>query len=1008
MNDIPPITILVVDDRAINREFLTMLFGYAGYRVVEAGDGAVALEIARREPVALIISDILMPVMDGVELAHRVHAEPALAHIPIIFYTATYRAQEARALALTCGIATVLAKPSDPQVILDAVSTTLATRRVAIESTGLSPLAAPSQAEATRLQHRLQAAFLATPRHILASVPAVPEGVDTPSPYGNLQALSLRTATLLELGMTMSLEREPQKLIELFCRATQDIMNSGYAAVGMRANGQPRRHAECGLSDVEINAIFDVLDADTGSLHQVLFDGNVLRSHDIESHPAISALPASHPLKRDALLLPIVLRSHPYGWIYVANKLGGAPFNEEDEEFAVTLAAQLAPAYENLVLYDEIQQHAGKLELEMIERKRIGEELQASMTRQTQQTMRIARLSRLYAVLSGINSAIVRLRDRNELFQEACRVAVNHGGFNVAWVGVIDPATLQGEVVAWAGAKPGFLNNIRITALPDTPYSGRPANVAVREKRPFICNNISTNPAVAAFRDGLLADGHRSTAAWPLITNDGAVAVIVLLAPEVDFFDDDECKLLDELAGDLSFGLQFIDKEEKLSYLSYYDVLTGLPNGTVMRDRLTQFLANATPDAGITAVIVLDLQNFAHINDAMGRHAGDAILKEIAKRLDARLKKPSILARISGDTFAIGIPGLQHGTDAVSILEQQIFSALNRPLVVDRHEIRLGVRAGLALYPGDGEDAEALLRHAAVAVNRAKVSGERYLYFAAHMNIAIAARLKLEGELRSALEAHQFIVHYQPRVDLVSGRIVSAEALIRWQHPQRGLISPIEFIPLAEETGLIVQIGAWVIDAVCAQQAAWRKQQVAIVPIAINLSAVQFRHGQLLKTISDSIRVHGLPANCIEFELTESTVMNDPEEAARDLQELKALGIKLALDDFGTGYSSLAYLKRFPFDAVKIDRSFISDLARSPEDAAIVIAVIAMAHSLNLRVVAEGVETEAQLGYLRKHRCDELQGYYFSAAVPVAEFKAMLQEGKRMNFEDVWVERRKR
>jgi EAL domain-containing protein (putative c-di-GMP-specific phosphodiesterase class I) len=271
------------------------------------------------------------------------------------------------------------------------------------------------------------------------------------------------------------------------------------------------------------------------------------------------------------------------------------------------------------------------------------------------------------------------------------------------------------------------------------------------------------------------------------------------------------------------------------------------------------------------------------------------------------------------------------------------------------------------------------------------------------MNAAIAARLALKAGLQTALEQQQFIVHYQPRVDLVSGKIVSAEALIRWLHPQRGIVAPDSFIALAEETGLIVPIGDWIIAAVCAQQAAWQASGVAIVPVAVNLSAIQFKKGDVLQTIKNALRQHGLATHHIEFELTESIVMSDPEQAALTLQALKELGIKLSLDDFGTGFSSLAYLKRFPFDFVKIDRAFITDITKSDKDAMIATAVIAMGHSLNLRVVAEGVETEGQLDYLRQHDCDEIQGYFFSRPVPAPAFETMLRESKHLVWrQDSW------
>jgi diguanylate cyclase (GGDEF)-like protein/PAS domain S-box-containing protein len=1116
MDSIVSTTILVVDDRAINREFLVMLLGYAGYRVLEAADGVEALAIVHQETVALIISDILMPLMDGIELANRLHAEPKIANIPIIFYTATYRASEARLLAQRCGVAAVLPKPSEPQAIIDAVTTALGTSRRTplLESSnfdsakGLQALPVLAQ-----LQHRLADASLTQIEYgeTDKSIMSIPS--HRLYATGNIHALSLRTAALLELGMTLSSESDAQQLLNVFLGATQDIMSAKHTVIGMRGNGQPRRFSQRGMSEEDVDSIFDALDPSTGSLHEILFDGNLLRTQSIQNHPAFDKIPTHHPLRKNALLVPVVFRSHPYGWIYVADKLGSDSFNEEDEQFATILAAQLAPTYENLALFDEIQRHVGELELEMIERRRVTEELRESerrfrqlaenihetfflanrdftqlfyvsptfeeiwgrscqslydtpqswkdhihpddkiqamqdyeerdavgrfdfkyrivrpdghirtirsrgfpirdeegeiariagisedITGQEEQARKITRLSRLYAVLSGINSAIIRIHNRNELFQEACRVAVNQGAFNMALISVFDPTTKKNELVAWFGDKNGEIEHMKLDAGIETPAHFKPACIAVREMRPFICNNVHSDAILAPCRDALVAHGHRSMAVWPIATGSNSVAAIALFASETDFFDEDQSKLLDEMAGDLSFGLKFIDREEKLNYLAYYDLLTDLPNSTLFHDRLTQILHGSSHDEVVSAVIVIDLQYFAQVNDAMGRHAGDIVLKEVAKRLTAELQEPYSLARLSGDTFAIAVTGLRHGTDLWHILDQQIFQSFDQPFTVDRQAVKIAARAGLAVYPEDGTDAETLVRKAMIALNKTKASDERYLYYSPQMNAAILSRLNLESELRVALELQQFVMHYQPRVDLVSGRIVSAEALIRWQHPQRGYISPAEFIPLAEETGLIVPIGAWVIKSVCAQQAAWLEQHVPIVPVAVNLSAVQFKRGQVLQTISDAIRVSGLETRHIEFELTESVVMNDPAAAASILQALKEMGVKLSLDDFGTGYSSLAYLKRFPFDVVKIDRAFVIDITRNPEDAAIASAIIGMAHSLRMKVVAEGVETEAQLKFLRTRHCDEIQGYFFSRPIPAKDFGLMLCDGKHLEME---------
>ncbi|MES3023893.1 MAG: EAL domain-containing protein [Pseudomonadota bacterium] len=612
------------------------------------------------------------------------------------------------------------------------------------------------------------------------------------------------------------------------------------------------------------------------------------------------------------------------------------------------------------------------------------------VTERVQAQQRIARLNRVYALLSGINSAIVRIRDREALFKEACRLATMEGGFLSAWVTVVDPADGALSVVAQAG------QGIPLRTLrADAPW---PAQRAVQEHQAVICNDIGNDAGAVSepMRADLLARGVRAAAAFPLLLSNRPVAVLSLFAGVADTFDEDELKVLNELAGDLAFALLFFDREKQLSYLSYHDMLTALPNRRLFHDRLVQLLHVSKREQQPVAIVLLNVDRFAQLNDALGRHAGDALLAHVARRLEGGLPGFYNISRIGGDSFALTLSELACLEDAAAVLEQRIFATLDQPFSLDGKEVRISTRAGLAVFPADGEDAETLFKHAEVALRNAKSSGQRYLFYAPRMNAALAARVALENELQSALECGQFAMYYQPRIDTRSGRIVSAEALIRWQHPVRGLVGPVEFIGLAEETGLIRPIGAWVIDAVCAQQAAWLAAGQPVVPVAINLSAVQCAYAGLFATISDAIVRHGVATRHIEFELTETAVMNNPEEAARNLQALKQLGVLLSLDDFGTGYSSLAQLKRFPFDFVKIDRSFIAGLPDDAEDAAIAAAIIAMAHSLNLRVVAEGVETAAQRDFLRQLGCDELQGFFFSRPVPAQSFAALLADDRAL------------
>ena len=598
---------------------------------------------------------------------------------------------------------------------------------------------------------------------------------------------------------------------------------------------------------------------------------------------------------------------------------------------------------------------------------------------------KIARLNRVYALLSGINSAIVRIRDRDALFKEACRLATMEGGFVSSCIELVEADGLHAHPDAHAGRVPPP----RPTGLAAQWIAER----AAADKLPAICNDIGTDAAMAPFYGHMASRGFRAIASFPLLVGSRVIAVLTLVSEIPDVFDADELKVLNELAGDLAFALLFFDREEQLSYLAYYDAMTGLPNRRLFQDRLGQLVNMTLPTI---AVVLINLDRFAQLNDAMGRHTGDALLVEIGQRLGHRLPESFNAARIGGDTFALTIIDIACGEDAAERLRGEVFGLLDQPFQLDGQDVRISTRAGLALFPTDGRDAETLFKHAEAALKNAKASSERYLYYAPRMNAALAARMALEHALQMALEERQFEMYYQARVELATGCVVGCEALIRWNHPQRGLVGPVDFIALAEETGLIRSIGAWVIDAVCAQQNMWRNAGVAIIPVAINLSAVQCVHAELLNTIAGTMAAHGLPQQFIEFEITETAVMNNPEEAARNLRVLKALGVQLSLDDFGTGYSSLAQLKRFPFDFVKIDRSFISGVDTDPEDEAIAAAIIAMAHSMGLKVVAEGVETQAQLQVMRRLKCDEMQGFLFSRPLPADAFEALLRSGRQL------------
>ncbi len=429
----------------------------------------------------------------------------------------------------------------------------------------------------------------------------------------------------------------------------------------------------------------------------------------------------------------------------------------------------------------------------------------------------------------------------------------------------------------------------------------------------------------------------------------------------------------------------------ELEHQATHDSLTGLPNRSLLRDRIEQAIAKARRDGNLVAVVFVDLDHFKLINDSLGHHVGDRLLLEVADRLTTCVRGHDSVARQGGDEFVLVLTE-QHNDNEILALVSRLLETISQPWMNDGQEYGLSCSIGISCYPQDGGDSDALLRCADAAMYKAKESGRNtYHFYTPELNQAIGERLELENGLRHALEREELRVYYQPRIDVSSGRIIGAEALIRWDCPGKGLVPPDSFIPLAEETGLIIRIGQWVLQEACRQNSAWQRAGLPPISVSVNISPIQFRHIGLVKSVSTALEQENLDPSYLELELTESFVMHDAERINVAMQALKALGVDIAVDDFGTGYSSLSYLKRFPVDRLKIDKSFVRDIDTDPDDAAIVRAIITLGHALGLKVVAEGVETQAHLEFLQRHGCDELQGYYFSRPVPATEMEALLR-----------------
>ncbi|MFZ6720909.1 EAL domain-containing protein [Undibacterium sp. Ji49W] len=435
-----------------------------------------------------------------------------------------------------------------------------------------------------------------------------------------------------------------------------------------------------------------------------------------------------------------------------------------------------------------------------------------------------------------------------------------------------------------------------------------------------------------------------------------------------------------------------VNYQKELEYQATHDSLTGLANRNLLNDRITQAIAWAKRQDLSVGLMLLDLDHFKLINDASGHGAGDEMLKQVAQRLSHCVRETDTVARLGGDEFVVILTDLPETSD-VDVVAEKILGALSRPFEIDGHDVFVTASIGISLYPRDGDHGEILLRYADIAMYRVKEHGRNSVrQFIPEMGVTAISRLNMEGALRRGLERHEFTLHYQPKIELASGRIVGAEALVRWHHPQIGLIHPIEFIPLAEETGLIIPLGEWVLAEACRQQVSWKKAGLADLKIAVNMSPRQFRQEDLSERVASIFTETGADPAQVTLELTESMVMQDVSSTLVALRALKNLGLSISLDDFGTGYSSLSYLRRFPIDELKIDKSFINDIHENPDDAAIASAIIAMALSLGLSVVAEGVEKKEQAELLRKMGCNQVQGYYFGRPMDAAGFTIKFRE----------------
>jgi len=617
----------------------------------------------------------------------------------------------------------------------------------------------------------------------------------------------------------------------------------------------------------------------------------------------------------------------------------------------------------------------------------IGEDI----TEQKRAEISIRRLNRVYAVLSGINTLLVRVQGRDELFQEACKIAVEAGEFLGAFVAMIESGSNELKVVASSNTDTQYLEKMRdvlsrgLTDPSIEVLTGR--DRLFIQHQPFVLNNIESDLPRSLQGPSRITGAH-GLCVLPLVIADQTIGVLALRARETGSFDAEEMKLLRELAGDIAFAMDTLEKRERLDYLAYYDVLTGLANRKLFLERLAQYMRVSVSSGFKIALFLFDLERFKNINDSLGWAAGDAILRQVAEWLTRNLGDANLFARTGADHFAIVLPEVKREGDVARLVEKTMKAFLDHPFRLNDAVFRIAAKVGVALFPDDGADADALFRNAEAALKKAKASGEQYLFYAQDMTESVGRKLTLENQLRQALERNEFVLHYQPKGSLASGKLTGAEALIRWNDPRSGLVPPGRFIPILEETGLIHDVGRWALRAAVAEYLRWSAAGLPTVRIAVNVSSQQLRSRNFIDDVREVIGVDPRAAGGLELEITESLLMEDLGRSIESLNALRALGITIAIDDFGTGFSSLAYLAQLPLDTLKIDITFVKGMAAGPEGLALVQTIISLGHALKLKIVAEGVETEEQSRLLRLLNCDEMQGFLFSKAVPAEDFEA--------------------
>jgi len=912
---------LIVDDHEENRYLLRSLLSANNFDISEAENGAVALELARRRPPDIAISDLLMPTMDGYTLLREWKADPRLSDIPFLVYTATYTQAEDERLARDLGADAFLIKPTEPEVFIKRLEAVL-------ENAQHKP-AKPRrpQAGSAEAERRYSQALVRKLEERSSELARRVEELQ--SAKSQIERLNRIYSALSAINQLIVHVGSQKELLDGACRIAVERGGFTIAWVGMlEDDGKTVRLAarHGGSDDIFNRAGPFVAEPPFRTPGEIAIgEDRTFLSNDLSAEPSVKEI---QPLLKE----------------YGLQSAAACPLHANGRTIGAFCLYASEPGFFDSSLTGLVQEVVGDLSyaLENYHRDSLHREAEASL----KSAEEFNRLSRrvIEASPSGVMITSAGEPDLSLIY-------VNRAFERITGFG-------RQEVM---GRNPHFL------------YGEERDQRGLITIRDAIKNRIEGQAVLRYYRK----DG---TPFWNELT----------VAP---VFDDKG--VVTHFVGIINDITERKQYEEQLERQYSQDTLTGLASRNLLQDRVEQAIAAARHDEHGIALLFIDLDQFKRINDSLGRAAGDSVLREVSERLRRQVETRDTVARINSDEFVILLTDIQDTGD-LPAHANQVLESFARPFKVADREMNISASIGISVFPEDGDDYNTLLRNADIAMYQAKqVRADHFRFYTNDMNVLALERVDMESRLRRAVDEHRMMLYYQPLIELGSERVVGAEALLRWRDEERW-IAPDEFIPLAEETGLIIPLGQWVLEEATRQIRSWRKQGLDL-RVSVNLSARQFRDPRLAEHIRAALEDAGVPANRLQLEITESVVMDSAEEAARILGEIQSLGLGISIDDFGTGYSSLAYLRRFPIDQFKIDRSFIHDLEQHNESEAIVLAIIRLAISLGLSTVAEGVETEGQHAYLAQVGCDQVQGFFYSKALPADEFVRWIGERRNGN-----------